>query len=443
MSENWHNMSAADLGRGIGAGSICPVELTESFLDAARDHPFGAQIYARMMRQQALDVAAAARARAKAGRRRGVLDGVPVSWKDLFDTAGVAPEAGPAMLKGRVPDVNAVVVERLTLAGMPPLGKTHQTELAFSGLGVNPVTATPPGAYDPGAAPGGSSSGAAASVRHGLAPVAIGSDTGGSVRVPSAWNDLVGLKTTAGRIPLGGTVELAARFDTIGPLARNVEDAALSFALLDESTAPDLRGASLRGVRLLVLENVALDGLDPEIAAEFEAAGDRLAAAGARVSRGRVAQVDEAMALAGILYTAECYGAWAELIEAHGDRMFPPIRARFLAGRGHEAHAYIAGWRQLEALRAGYAQACAGFDAVLVPSTANLPPQTEALLADQSYFAAENLRALRNARIGNLMGLCALSLPTRARCVGITLMAAPMQERRLLRLGAAAENVVR
>ena len=131
-------------------------------------------------------------------------------------------------------------------------------------------------------------------MRHGLAPVAIGSDTGGSVRVPSAWNDLVGLKTTAGRIPLAGTVELAARFDTIGPLARSVEDAALAFALLDESAAPDLRGASLKGVRLLVLENVALDGLDPEIAAEFEAAVGRLASAGAQVSRGRLAEVDEA-----------------------------------------------------------------------------------------------------------------------------------------------------
>lgn len=439
MSGNWHKMSAADLGRGIGAGEICPVELTESFLDAAQAHPHGTRIYARMMRQRALDTAAAARARARAGQRRGVLDGVPVSWKDLFDTAGVLTEAGTVMLRGRVPDSDALVVERLTMAGMPPLGKTHMTELAFSGLGVNPMTATPPGAHDPEAAPGGSSSGAAASVRHGLAPVAIGSDTGGSVRVPAAWNDLVGLKTTAGRISLRGAVPLAARFDTIGPLARSVEDAALTFALLDGSTAPDLRGASLRGARLMVLETVALDGLDPVVAAKFEEAVERLAEAGAQISRRKLPEVDEAMALAGVLYTAECYGTWAALIEAYPDRMFPPVLERFRAGRDHEAHAYVAAWQQLDTLRADYARATAGVDAVLLPTTAHLPPKTAALLADQDYFTSENLLTLRNTRIGNLMGLCALTLPTGTPTVGISLMTGPGQERRLLRLGAAAE----
>src|SRR5690606_4202237 len=163
-------------------------------------------------------------------------------------------------------------VERLTRAGLPPLGKTHMTELAFSGLGLNPVTATPPNIHDPAKAPGGSSSGAAASVAWGLAPLAIGSDTGGSVRLPSAWNDLVGLKTTAGRIPLTGVVPLAEKFDTIGPLAKTVEDAALAFALLDASPAPDLRGATLGGARLLVLETVALDNVHPGPASGFERA---------------------------------------------------------------------------------------------------------------------------------------------------------------------------
>lgn len=439
MSRNWHSMGAADLGRAIAAGEICPVELTESYLDAAGAHSHGKQIYARMMRQQALDAAAAARARARSGQRRGALDGVPVAWKDLFDTAGVLTEAGTALLRGRVPDSDALVVARLGMAGMPPLGKTHMTELAFSGLGVNPVTATPPGAHDAGAAPGGSSSGSAAAVRHGLAAVAIGSDTGGSVRVPAAWNDLVGLKTTAGRIPLEGVVPLAARFDTVGPLARTVEDAALTFALLDASPAPDLRGASLKGARLMVLGTVALDGLDPVIDTAFEAAVTRLAAAGAQIIRKALPEVDEAMQLAGVLYTPECYGTWAPLIEVYPERMFPPVLARFRAGREHAASDYIAAWQQLDTLRIAYARATAGFDAVLVPTTANLPPQTAALLADHDYFTSENLRTLRNTRIGNLMGLCALTLPTQTPCAGLSLMAGPMQEARLLRLGAAAE----
>lgn len=439
MSENWHSMSAADLGRGIDAGSICPVELTESFLDAAEAHPHGPQIYARLMRQQALDVAAAARARARSGLRRGLLDGVPVSWKDLFDTAGVATEAGTALLKGRVPVRDARVLERLTTAGMPPLGKTHMTELAFSGLGLNPMTATPPGAYDPGAAPGGSSSGAAASVRHGLSPLAIGSDTGGSVRVPAAWNDLVGLKTTSGRISIDGVVPLAARFDTIGPLARTVEDAAQSFALLDDSPAPDLRGASLHGVRFMVLETVALDDLDPAIATAFDAAVTRLSGAGARISRAALPEVAEAISLAGVLYTPECYGTWGKLIESNPEAMFPPVLNRFRAGREHLAHDFVAAWQRLDVLRAAFARATSGFDAVLVPTTPNLPPKTEALLADLAYFTSENLKTLRNTRIGNLMGLCGLTLPTGTPTAGISLLAGPMQENRLLRLGAAAE----
>lgn len=435
----WGKMTAADLGRGIEAGTICPVALTEHFLDAIAADPLSPRIYARTMEGQALDIAMGARARAKAGLRRGPLDGVPVAWKDLFDTAGVATEAGSALLKGRVPQADAVTVGRLHEAGLPPLGKTHMTELAFSGLGLNPSTASPPCVNDADAVSGGSSSGSAAAVAFGLAPLAIGSDTGGSVRLPSAWNDLVGLKTTAGRVPLAGTVPLAARFDTIGPLARSVEDAALAFALLDGSAAPDLRGAALSGVRFLVLETVALDDLAPATAAGFDDALARLSAAGAHVSRGRIAAAEEAMALAGILYTPECYGTWGAQIEAAPELMYPPVRERFRAGALHKAHDYVAAWLRLDALRAEWAAATAGFDAVLMPTAAGLPPKAALLLADAELFASENLRALRNTRIGNLMGGCALTLPTGHLSVGLSLLAPPLAEARLLRLGAAAE----
>lgn len=435
----WRGMTAADLGRGIGAGTICPVALTEAFLAAIAADPNTPRIYARTMERQALDAAMGARARAKAGLRRGPLDGVPVAWKDLFDTAGVATEAGSALLRGRVPAQDAVVVARLTAAGMPPLGKVHMTELAFSGLGLNPVTASPPNVNDPQAVSGGSSSGSAAAVAFGLAPVSIGSDTGGSVRLPAAWNDLVGLKTTAGRVPLTGVVPLAARFDTIGPLAKSVEDAALTFALLDATPAPDLRGADVRGARFLVLETVALDDLDAPVAAGFEDAVARLAAAGARIERGPVPAVTAAMEMAGILYTPECWGTWGWRIEQDPDLMYAPVRERFRQGAAHKASDYVAAWHRLDALRAEWAAAVAGYDAVLVPSAAGLPPRAAPLLADAAAFATANLRALRNTRIGNLTGGCGLTLPTGHPSVGITLLAPPMDEARLLRLGAGAE----
>lgn len=435
----WRGLTAADLGRGIAAGDICPVALTECYLDAIAADPLNPRIYARVMERQAMDTAMAARARARAGLRRGPLDGVPVAWKDLFDTAGVATEAGSALLKGRVPKADATVVSRLTGAGMPPLGKTHMTELAFSGLGLNPVTASPPCVNDPQAVSGGSSSGSAAAVAFGLAPVAIGSDTGGSVRTPAAWNDLVGLKTTAGRVPLTGVVPLAARFDTIGPLARSVEDAALTFALLDATAAPDLVGATLAGTRFLVLETVALEDLDTAVARGFDDVLTRLSAAGARLERGAIPAIAEAMEMAGILYTSECWGTWGAVIETAPELVYAPVRDRFRAGAAHKAADYVAAWQKLDAIRAEWAAAVAGFDAVLVPSCAGLPPKAAPLLADATAFASANLRALRNTRIGNLSGGCSLTLPTGHPSVGVTLLAPPMAELRLLRLGAAAE----
>ncbi|MEO1611964.1 MAG: amidase, partial [Pseudomonadota bacterium] len=223
--------SAAETGRRIGAGEWDAREVTEAYLAAIEASPHANAIYARVTVDQARAEAAAAAERAAAGVRRGPLDGVPISWKDLYDTAGVGTEAGSAMLAGRVPETDATVVARARRAGIVSLGKTHMTELAFSGLGLNPVTATSPNRFDPKLAPGGSSSGAAASVAYDLAAAGIGSDTGGSVRIPSAWNSLVGLKTTHGLLPDDGVVLLCPGFDTVGPLCRTVEDAALLIAI--------------------------------------------------------------------------------------------------------------------------------------------------------------------------------------------------------------------
>jgi aspartyl-tRNA(Asn)/glutamyl-tRNA(Gln) amidotransferase subunit A len=384
----------------------------------------------------------AAAGRAKMGLRRGLLDGVPISWKDLFDSAGVATEAGSALLAGRVPDRDAEVLARATHQGLVCLGKTHMSELAFSGLGLNPVTATPPSVNDPGAVAGGSSSGAAASVAFGLAPAAVGSDTGGSVRIPAAWNDLVGLKTTAGRLPLTGVVPLCERFDTIGPLARSVEDCAELLAVLDGSAPADLRGASLAGTRLLVLETVALDDLRPAPEMAFDHAVARLIAAGARVERLAAPEVAEAMALAGTLFTAEAYGIWREVIESAPQKMFPRILDRFRSGREVAAADYVAAWRRLEGLRRQWAARTSAADAVLLPTAPILPPDAQRLMVDDAYYVTENLLALRNTRIGNLMGLCALTLPAGEPSCGISLMAPAGQEERLLRLGAAAERAL-
>lgn len=437
--QDWLTKSAADLGRGIETGEIDPVALTETFLEAIDAHPLRDRIYARVTHDRARAEAEAARKRAEEGSRLSPLDGVPVSWKDLVDTAGVATEAGTALLKDRIPETDALVLKNATAMGTICLGKTHLSELAFSGLGYNPITNTPPNVNDPEAVPGGSSSGAAASVAFNLAPVAIGSDTGGSVRVPAAWNDLVGLKTTSGRLSLEGVVPLCLKFDTIGPLARTVEDAALALAALEGRQAPDLKGTSLAGARIAVLQTVALDDLRPEPAAAFDSACKRLEAAGAELVPLEVPSLPAAMALSPALYAPEGYGLWKDVIEAAPEKMYPQILERFRAGAEVSAPDYVAAWVALDRYRAIWAEATAAYDAVLIPSAPNLPPNLKRLIEDAEYYKTENLISLRNTRIGNLMGLCALTLPTGVPSCGVMLMGLPGTEEALLRLGVAAE----
>ncbi|QCO55780.1 amidase [Pseudorhodobacter turbinis] len=442
MTGNWLWMTAADLGRGIEAGKIHPVELTEAYLDAADKHPEAGRIYSRITPRRARSMSIAAADRARAGQRIGLLDGVPISWKDLFDAAGAPCEAGSALLKGRVPETDAQVLTTATAQGLVCLGKTHMSELAFSGLGLNPVTATPPNVNDAAAVPGGSSSGAAASVAFGLAAAAIGSDTGGSVRIPAAWNDLVGLKTTPGRLSNQGVVPLCERFDTVGPLARSVEDCALLLAAMEGRKPADLTGASVKGARLLVLETVALDDLREEPARGFEGAVEGLARAGARIESGKIEEVTEAMGLAAILFTAEAYGIWGKTIEAAPEKMFPRILERFRSGAAFAASDYVAAWRRLEELRKIWAQKTAAYDAVILPTAPNLPPDAKRLMEDDEYYVTENLLTLRNTRIGNMFGLCGVTLPTGQPSCGISFIAPPMQEERVLRLASAAERAL-
>lgn len=438
----WLGMSAAALGRGIANGQIDPVELTDVFLAAIDAHPFRDRIFSCVTPDRARAEAAAASERAKLGLRKSPLDGVPVSWKDLFDSAGALTEGGTNLLKDRVPYHDCEVLENATALGLVCLGKTHMSELAFSGLGYNPMKETPPCVNDHAAVSGGSSSGAAGSVAFGLAPLAIGSDTGGSVRIPAAWNDLVGLKTTSGRVSLKGVLPLCARFDTVGPLCRTVEDAALSLAALEGHDPVDLQNTTLDGRRFLICDTVAFDDIRDAPRAAFASAVDRLRNMAAVVETAKLPMVSEAIDLSGVLYAPEAYGTWKHLIDANPELMYDEILARFRGGANVSAPDFVAAWQRLDYLRGDYFKATAGYDGVLIPTSPILPPNLERLANDHDYYVAENLLALRNTRIGNMMGVCALTLPTGVPSCGISVMCPPMCEDQLLRIGAAMENAL-
>ncbi|MEM8851125.1 MAG: amidase family protein [Pseudomonadota bacterium] len=436
--QDWLWKTAGDLGRGIAAGEIDPRDLTETYLTAIESSDIAPLIYARTTQDRARAEAEAAAMRAKSGIRRGPLDGVPISWKDLFDSAGVATEAGSKLLEGRIPREDATVLAAATHGGAVCLGKTHMSELAFSGLGANPSTATPPNIHDPAKVPGGSSSGSAASVAFGLAPLSIGSDTGGSVRNPSAWNDLTGLKTTHGRLPLTGAVPLVSSMDTIGPLARNVEDCALALALMEGAKSADLTGATLEGRRFLVLADYTESSRDAPRAALTHAV-QRFQDAGATIDRAENQAANDAMDLTPFLFSPEAYATWRETIEAAPHLMYDRILDRFRTGRDMDAADVLVAHRRMEAARTAYLADTAGYDAVLLPTSAITPPDAKRLAEDDEYYVQENLLALRNTRVGNVLGLCGLTLPTGVPSCGVMALGAPMQEERLLRLGAAME----
>lgn len=439
---DWLKASAAEQGRAILAGLASPVEQTEAYLDAIARHPYGRRIYARTTADRARAEAIAAHDRARAGLRRGLLDGVAINWKDNFDMARQPTEAGSRLLTGRIPGRDAQILAAATLQGLVCLGKTHMTELAFSGLGVNPMTATPPNSIDPALAPGGSSSGAAVSVALGLAAAAMGSDTGGSIRVPAAWNGLVGFKPSIGALSAEGMVPLCRRFDVAGPIARTVEDCAELFATLRGEPAPDLSGPP-RHLRLLVIDGAPFDQAREGPVAAFEDAVARLARAGARITHAQPPCVAEALALSPTLFAPEAYGLWRDQIEDAPELMYPAILERFRGGRDVTAADYVAAWDRLERLRADWARVAAGFDAAILPTAPILPPDTERLLTDGAYFATENLLTLRNTRIANLLGLPAVTLPTGQPACGIMLMGAPHADRALLVAAAAAEAALR
>ncbi|GAA4220121.1 aspartyl-tRNA(Asn)/glutamyl-tRNA(Gln) amidotransferase subunit A [Sagittula marina] len=440
---DWTKATAAEMGRAIGRGEVDPVDLTQGFYDAIAAEPASDRIYARLTEERAMAEALAASKRARDGVRRHPLDGVPISWKDLYDTAGVVTEAGSGLLAGRVPDRDAKVLRAATLAGTVCLGKTHMSELAFSGLGLNPVTATAPCVNDPEAVAGGSSSGAAASVAFGLAAAGIGSDTGGSVRLPACWNDLVGLKTSSGRLSLEGAVPLITSFDTVGPLARSVEDAALLLSAMEGKPAPDLRGASLKGRRFAMLQTVVMEDLDEAPARAFADAVARFRDAGAEVVELDFPQIGAPHRDSGMLYTVEAWATWGEAIKANPNAMFAPIRERFESGATHDAATYKAAWQHLEDVRRAWWRETASFDAVICPTAPNLPAKKDKLMEQGDYYVSENLRTLRNTRIGNLLGGGIVTLPTGVPSCGVSLMAPPMTEPRLLRLAHAAEAALK
>ena len=440
MSQLWLKMTACDLGRGIDNGSISPIALLKTYLEAISEHPLKNQIYVHVATKRAMKEAEDAELRARKNNRLSLLDGVPISWKDLFDSKDINTEAGSNLLSGRIPTEDALVLKYATQAGLICLGKTHMSELAFSGLGLNPMTETTPCINNLDAVSGGSSSGAAGSVAFGLASIGIGSDTGGSVRIPAAWNDLVGFNTTSGDISLQGVVPLCPKFDTVGPLCRSVEDTAMIYSILKNQKSLPINPRE--SLRLMRLKGISEEGIENSPLNAFENACKNLNKKNITIIEHKFPTLDKLLSLASVIFTTEAYKVWGETLEKDGAKMYPEILSRFMAGKDFTNNEYIDAWSIVDSIREDWLTFTKKFDAVILPTSPILPPNKLKLLSDSEYYKRANLLALRNTRIANMLGLCAITVPTPQPSCGFMIMGPPNSEINLLNIASKIESEI-
>jgi aspartyl-tRNA(Asn)/glutamyl-tRNA(Gln) amidotransferase subunit A len=372
----------------------------------------------------------------------------------LFDLEGMPTTAGSRVFESAAPaEADAPVVARLKAAGMVCVGRVNMTEFAFSGIGLNPHYGTPRNPHGQGEAriPGGSSSGSAVAVARGLVPAAIGTDTGGSVRIPAAFNGVIGYKASSGRYPMDGVFPLSQTLDTLGVFAHNVADAIVVDAAMCGLLAPTVRGAAISGLRILAPSNVVLDDCEPAVIENFEAALSRLARAGAVVERGPMPVFDEILALSarhGTIVAAEAYALHKARVEGpEAERLDHRIVRRIRLAAAMPMVDYIAILQARSRLIEQTRQLLSGRCLVAMPTVPHTAPSIAALEADDEFFFRTNAKTLRNTMLGNFLGWCGVSFPTGTDRSGLPtallLSGAPATDEQLLSLSLTAEAIIR
>ncbi len=446
--------SIAQLSVLLQSGALDPVALLEETLDAVEVYPDKA-IFTVLTKERARAEAEASRRRLREGRSLGVLDGVPIAWKDLFDMAGLPTTAGSRVLADAAPaERDAAVVRALAGAGMVSIGRVNMSEFAFSGLGINPHYGTPRNPAAPAGEhriPGGSSSGSAAAVAAGLVPVSIGTDTGGSVRIPAAFTGIVGYKASRGRYSMEGVFPLARTLDSLGPLCRTVQDAVwVDAAMRGRPASEALPRADLAGLSLVIPETVFFDGAEPEVVAAFEAGVERLAKAGARIRREafpEFAEIFAVMARHGALVTAEAFVLHRERIKGEAAAgMDPRVVKRTLLGEKITLADYLETQAARERLTAAV-EARLGPESLLIsPTLPHVAPLTQPLVDDEELFFATNGKTLRNTLVGNFLDWCGVSLPCGTGAAGMPaglLVSGPRgSDARVLAVASVVEGLV-
>jgi aspartyl-tRNA(Asn)/glutamyl-tRNA(Gln) amidotransferase subunit A len=455
-----HYQTITEIAARIRNGELSCVEFVEHCLSRIESLDGKLTAFRRVCNKAAVEHAQAADQALQSGDDQGVLQGIPYAAKDLFDAIGLPTTAGTRLLENNIAEKDASAISRLSRAGMILAGKTNTVQFAFSGVGINHDHGTP---HNPWSRnhflPGGSSSGTAVAVAAGMVPMALGTDTGGSVRVPASLCGTVGLKTTVGRISRAGVYPLSWTLDSVGMLTRSVEDAALVYQSLqgndidDETTwglaahdvMTDSRN-SIQGMKLAFAENVFLENVHPEVEKAVRDCSSVFKGLGAEVSSIEFPEAQKALQLnPGIMIiAAEGYTVNKKLLETKFDELDPVVAQRMILGKDVTAGDYLQTCYAARQLRAKAANTLKDVDALLVPTTP-LPAQPVAEVdTNLDNYLERNALYLRNTCIGNVLNMCGLSLPCgftqEGLPIGLLIYAKPFQEDVVLRAGYAFEQ---
>lgn len=443
------NPTILQLAADLAAGRTTSRQLAEEALARIEDPKGeGKRAFIKVYRTQALAAADASDLQRKAGLVPSPLAGIPVSIKNLCDVAGETTLSGSRALDDAPPATrDAPVVARLRAAGAVIVGSTNMSEFAFTGVGANPHYGTPGNPADRTRVPGGSSSGAAVSVADRMAVAALGTDTGGSVRIPAALCGITGFKPTARRVPIDDVVPLSTSLDSIGPLANSVEDCAIVDAVFAAEPISVPEAAPLAGLRFAIPRHYVFDDVDATVGKAFERACKALAAKGVKIEHIDLPQLTELPTInsKGTFAAAEAYAWHKDLIARRGNEYDPNVAPRIQAAANMTAHDYIALLNNRTSLQKRVSAVTGNYDAVIMPTCAIVAP-TIAEVDAPDVFARKNLLLLRNTAVGNFLDRCAISLPCHAAGelpVGFMLMGEAMADRRVLAMARAVAPAVK
>ncbi len=439
------------LGEDLAAGRTSSRALVDQCLDRISD-PAGEG--SRVFIQVDADGARSAADRADVLRDNGIsvspLAGIPVSVKDLFDVAGQVTRVGSKVVDDGPAKADAPSIARLRAAGMIIMGRTNMTEFAFSGLGINPHYGTPSSPWDreTGRVPGGSSSGAAVSVADGMAAAGMGTDTGGSCRIPAHCCGVTGYKPSSWRVPREGVYPLSSTLDSVGPLAKTVACCAMVDAALAGEAIEAPRPIGPKGLRLAVPQTLVLDDLDDDVAKCFERALKRLSHAGVLLEDIACSDWGDLPSInaKGGIAAAEAFALHRDLLASDGDGYDQRVRGRIMGGDNQSAADYIDTLNARSRMIGRFEREAVAFDAYVLPTVAQIAPAIEPIVSGSlDNYVHNNMRMLRNTSVGNFLDGCAITVPCHEpgnAPVGLMLMAANGQDRHLFSVATAVESAI-